>query len=416
MSSITLSHIVPTFHPQNDGVGDYALNLARHLRQLHGVQSRFIVCDPKWDGPCRVEGFSARRLRRRNEAGLWSLLAAAREQRVVALLHYNGHGYDRLGIPLWLYKGIRSWVTEGLDGSHRQLFTVFHESRPAAAKPWEKRFLLSNLQGWLIRGLHRLSEISVTGTRQMRSVLDGIQANKTWCLPMPSNISPVDFTNTRGNGTSRLRVAIFGGTGTRAAAVRVHANLLRTLDKKNMLASAILVGSGLDTAGRRGQDLDLLGKSVSSSRIQVLGESNPQDIAQTLGRAHLFLSPHPAEFACNSGSFMAALAAGCPPVLPNGRNAEPLRENEHFLASDDSPSSVRRFEQLIAEGSLPRLATAGRAWYQRNADWRVIAGEFNLALSQERLREKPLAGIAKPSVRSIQDVDAAAVCSRASIA
>jgi hypothetical protein len=256
----------------------------------------------------------------------------------------------------------------------------------------------------------------VTGTQQMRSMLDGIQANKTRCLPMPSNISPVDFTNSRENGTSRLRVAIFGGAGTRAAAMKVHANLLRTLDQKNMLASAMLLGSGLDAAGQRKQDLDLLGKSVSASRIQVLGELNPRDIAQTLGRADFFLSPHSAEFACNSGSFMAALATGCPPVLPSGRNAEPLRENEHFLASDDSPSSVRRFEQLIADGSLPRLATAGRAWYQRNADWNVIAREFNLALSRETLREMPSVENAKPSVRTVPNVDAAAVCSRASIA
>src|SRR6266481_2252068 len=98
MALPTLSQIVPALHPQIDGVGDYALNLARHLRQLHGIQSRFIVCDPQWDGPSRVEDFSVRRLRLQNEAGVWSLLASAKEPHTAVLLHYAGHGYHKLGV------------------------------------------------------------------------------------------------------------------------------------------------------------------------------------------------------------------------------------------------------------------------------------------------------------------------------
>src|SRR5271170_715631 len=115
--SKTITHIVPALAPQLDGVGDYALNLALHLRQSHGVESRFIVCDPQWDGPSRVEDFAVRRLRLRNEAGIWSLLASPKEQHPDVLLHYAGHGYDKRGVPLWLYLGIKSWLAESGCGS-----------------------------------------------------------------------------------------------------------------------------------------------------------------------------------------------------------------------------------------------------------------------------------------------------------
>src|SRR5271168_328683 len=128
--SKTLTHIVPALAPQLDGVGDYALNLALHLRQSHGIQSRFIVCDPQWDGPSRVEDFAVRRLRIRNEAGVWSLLAQVKERHSAVLLHYAGFGYHKLGVPLWLYLGIKSWLAEragGPAGGSKQFSTVFHE-------------------------------------------------------------------------------------------------------------------------------------------------------------------------------------------------------------------------------------------------------------------------------------------------
>src|SRR5580658_9714663 len=102
MDTITCIHIVPALPPQIDEVGSYALNLAFHLRQLHGIQSRFIVCDPDWNGPSRLEGFVVRRLRLRTEAGIWGLLASAKEKESAVLLHYDCYGYDKLGVPLWL--------------------------------------------------------------------------------------------------------------------------------------------------------------------------------------------------------------------------------------------------------------------------------------------------------------------------
>src|SRR5258707_3620265 len=172
MALPTLSQIVPALHPQIDGVGDYALNLAIHLRDLHGIQSRFIVCDPEWDGPSRVEGFLVRRLRVRNEAGIWCLLAASKERHPAVLLHYTGYGYDKRGAPFWLYRGIKSWLAEftrGPAASQKRFSTVFHELWTPSPNPWKWEFYMHLVQRRLVARLHRRSKVSVANTLRRQS-------------------------------------------------------------------------------------------------------------------------------------------------------------------------------------------------------------------------------------------------------
>jgi hypothetical protein len=51
-----LIQIVPGITPQLDGIGDYALQLARRLRDNHGIVTSFLVGNPDWRGS-DVEGF-----------------------------------------------------------------------------------------------------------------------------------------------------------------------------------------------------------------------------------------------------------------------------------------------------------------------------------------------------------------------
>jgi len=44
--------------PQVDGIGDYALQLARQLRKRHGLATYFIVGNPSWSGDS-VDGFNS---------------------------------------------------------------------------------------------------------------------------------------------------------------------------------------------------------------------------------------------------------------------------------------------------------------------------------------------------------------------
>jgi glycosyltransferase involved in cell wall biosynthesis len=381
MKTNFLTHVVPTLPPQNGGAGEYALDLACQLRDQHGINSQFILCDPNWDGPARIKNFVIRRLRFPNEAGLWGLLASIKDKPAV-LLHYDGYGYHKHGAPAWLYLGIKSWLAERNRGSaqyHKQFSTVFHELWGPAAKPWQGKFYRQILQKRLIERLHRQSQISITSTHHRRTLLDAIDPEKTMLLPIPGSLPVVDRTMPGAMQETPLRVAILGQHAPRSETIRAHANLLRTLDKTNRLASVVLMGKGRQASESLKADVALLQKQISPKQIEVLEESGAEDVSMFLSRADLFLSPYGGEIACRSAAFMTALAAGCLAVSRDGHNTAPLQESEHFIASDDSPSSVERFERIAASGELQRIATAGQRWYQQYADWKVVAQKYQEA-------------------------------------
>ena len=392
MALTTLSQIVPALRPRSNDIGDYALDLAIHLRDRYGIQSRFIVCDPEWDGPGRVEGFVVRRLRVRNEAGIWCLLAAAKDPHSAVLLHYAGDGYDKLGTPFWLSRGIKSWLmehTHGPAGGEKQFCTMFHELWGSSTNPWKRQFYLHLLQKQIVAQLHRRSKVSVANTLHTQRLLDGIKPHKTIWIPMPSNLPAIGSAKP-GRRRQRFRIAIFGQPSARCATMKVHAKLLRTLDEKNQLDSVTLLGDE-EEARPGAPEADLIQKCISRARFQFLGRLSPTGVSLSLQRADLLLSHCRGEFACKSGSVMAALSASCPAVLRDGENAVPLKVGDHFLASDDSPQGVAQLEQSVAEGHLDRVGAAGHAWYERFADWKVVAPQVRAALLQAAFRPKPSA-------------------------
>jgi hypothetical protein len=290
MTTITFTHIVPALPPQIDDVGGYVLNLALRLQQSHGIESRFVVCDPQWNGPSRVEGFVVRRLRFRTEAGIWSLLAsrekASKEMDNAVLLHYAGRGYDNLGVPIWLYRGISSWLGEHtgrFTGNQKPFCTVFHESLEPCAEPWKIEFYLRNLRKSLLRKLHHRSRLSVTRTRCMHQMLEAFEPHKTLWLPTPSNVPVAVQGNHVRCRNGSLRAVILGHSDSRAKTVKAHANLLRTLDVKGRLASTTLLGMGSDATGVQTEDVRLLRQCVSPERIGVPGQLSPADVS-----LHLF--------------------------------------------------------------------------------------------------------------------------------
>ena len=91
MSPSDLITIVPRLPPAADGVGDYALGLARQLRLSFGIETRFVVGDPSWAGDEQAEGFGVSRLGVRAADELLRALPQGRQAAV--LLHYVGYGY-----------------------------------------------------------------------------------------------------------------------------------------------------------------------------------------------------------------------------------------------------------------------------------------------------------------------------------
>jgi hypothetical protein len=74
-NSSSVIAIVPRLPPLIDGVGDYALNLARQLRKDFNIQTRFVIGDPTWNSAEEFEGFPVSKVSDRSPAALLTLLA-----------------------------------------------------------------------------------------------------------------------------------------------------------------------------------------------------------------------------------------------------------------------------------------------------------------------------------------------------
>src|ERR1700710_815786 len=102
----SLIQIVPSLWPAVDGIGDYALQLARQLRALSGVETTFVVCDPSWPEELWSGEFKAVGLKKRSEKLLLGevlrLLTSQAKSSSRLLLHFSPYGYQRRGCPTWL--------------------------------------------------------------------------------------------------------------------------------------------------------------------------------------------------------------------------------------------------------------------------------------------------------------------------
>jgi hypothetical protein len=237
MKTNLLTHVVPTLPPEAGDAGQYALDLACQLRDQYMINSQFILCDPEWDGPARIKDFVIRRLRFPNEAGLWGLLSSIKDNPTV-LLHYNGYGYHKHGVPIWLYRGIKSWIAEcdrGLPQSHKQFSTVFHELWVSSSQPWQGKFYLQMLQKRLIERLHHASQISITGSHDRQALLDAIEPQKTLLMPIPADLSLLDRMVPGALPDLLEPDGRFDQLAPRSDTIRTHANLLHTWMKRSSL-------------------------------------------------------------------------------------------------------------------------------------------------------------------------------------
>lgn len=228
--------VVPRLPPAVDGVGDYALLLARQLRAAHGIQTVFIVCDPTWKlkdrgqksdvsnqrpevrpptsdllPPVWLDGFPVYQVQERNyqllERSVEALLRVLNQPGMpdTVLLQYVGYGYQKRGCPIWLAQALRAWRHQGsvIRGpvvssltsdfrppTSRRLVTMFHEIS-AAGPVWRSAFWIAPLQRRVAKALAQSSNHSFTNmtlhAQVLQTLTDKDEANFP-VLPVFSNV------------------------------------------------------------------------------------------------------------------------------------------------------------------------------------------------------------------------------------
>ena len=136
-----ICHVVPNLEPGEDGLGDYAWQLAKSLESL-GFKNRFVVCGyanrhaQKLEPPTERTAFNIAMAREGDRESLAQALGTRASS--VSLLHYANFGYAANGVPNWL---------ADVAAAHRKssFVTMFHET-------WQSPSLRQNrLYKWIFQ-------------------------------------------------------------------------------------------------------------------------------------------------------------------------------------------------------------------------------------------------------------------------
>ena len=341
----TVISIVPRLPPSIDGVGDYALNLARQLRKDFNIQTHFIVGNPTWMGSLEIEGFPISQITDSSANKLVELLSDLYSP---VLLHYVGYGYAKRGCPAWLVDGLQQWKSLY---PQRSLVTMFHEISASSNRPWESSFWLSSLQRNLAARLAQMSDRCITSKQLYADIITQISNGKhsqVPFLPVFSNVGEPDRVSPLSERQKQL--VIFGGVANR---IRVYQKSQAVLDQ---VCQTLSIQEILDLGTPTGQTP----QSIGSVPILELGQLPSEKISEIMSSAIAgFLNYNP-DFLAKSTIFAAYCAHGLLPISAIGSSSviDGITTGEHYWVPSKSELKDIEMMQVIANNA--------HSWYSAN--------------------------------------------------
>jgi hypothetical protein len=215
MSTCEILQIVPHLPGTLDGVGDYALNLAKALSARHGVNTTFLVAGKtaanSKDGYRVISGLETADL---NE------LARAHEH---VILHYVNYGYQVRGVPF----ALRSFVKQLRAQLRGRWVTTFHELY-ASSPPWGSAFWLRPFQVRIARDMIDAATSCIVSNPPVADAIHAYDSGKTVHLvPVMSNFGEPELSDFR--SALPKRWAICGGTALIARSLQLFEKVARRI-------------------------------------------------------------------------------------------------------------------------------------------------------------------------------------------
>ena len=377
----TLLQIVPNLPPAIDGIGDYALQLARRLRDQHQIPSVFIIGDPQWSGADLIEDFPVARVKARSTDVLRDLLTHFDDCNRI-LLHYVGYGYQDRGIPLWLEAALKTGAlgSSKVSSSEKHLFTMFHELY-ASGPITSSAFWLRPLQIRLAHSFVRRSEVCFASNEFYRTLIQNAVSSKpVIVVPVGSNFGEPQLTEVDLTDRDPQRWIICGGT-------RLVEKSLRSLLPLIPHLPSVFQPKHLDVVGGyRNPILQELLQSDLGFTTAYHPQVTPQQASDLLRKACLawidYFDPGPIqpELVTKSTAFAACSAHGVLSVFSHPQTYVPIDPKQahpglFYLGKADS--------RLPDPEQIPSLCCAVYQWYQTYSSTQVITQAYATVLRQE---------------------------------
>ncbi|MEA5626094.1 glycosyltransferase family 1 protein [Nostoc sp. UHCC 0251] len=332
--------IIPRLPPAIDGVGDYALNLARQLRQDFNIQTHFVVGNPTWNGGAEIQGFSISQVNDRSPDSLLNLLSTDDSSSI--LLHYVGYGYAQRGCPVWLVDGLQRWKS---SFPTRSLVTMFHEIS-ASGPIWTSSFWLSSLQKSLAARLAQMSDRCITSKQSYGELLyqlNRTQQTEITCLPVFSNIGEPEYLPTLPERSQRLVVF-----GSRNARLQVYNQCLKALEAT---CQSLKINEILDI----GVPIDLEISKIGEIPIIEKGVDKAEEISKILQDSIAgFLNFPPPTHLAKSTIFASYCAHRLIPCMTISSKVpiDGLEKGKHYLSADNHSNKISlKYGQDIADNA-----------------------------------------------------------------
>lgn len=331
-----------------DGVGDYALTIARKLREKFGCDTLFATF--KTSSTENAGGFDV--------LSLDHLLDQPSRKYDHVLLHYVNYGFQKRGIPFRLLSILRALREQ----RRRELVTIFHELY-ASGPPWTSAFWLRPLQMHLAKAVAHLSDTCIVSSDNFFSELKRMVPDARIRLhPVPSGLEEPSLSPNQIVDRDPHRWAIVGGTALVERSLRSFRRLMHRIPA-SIAPRVLFVLGGHENPATRSLLVDLAVESNYRPRIAAIDAS---EILKTCSFAWFdYFVRHDVETSVilKSSAFAAACAHGVIPVFPHRGSAISVDDDRlpgpFFVEPDHSeiPDAPER----------AKIALDIHAWYQQHA-------------------------------------------------
>ncbi len=377
----TVLQIVPNLPPSIDGIGDYALQLARRLRERYQIHSVFIVGDPQWSGSESIEGFSVVRVESRTTNALRGLLHRFGHCDRI-LLHYVGYGYQDRGIPFWLETALRMETPGSPEkrSSGKRLLTMFHELY-ASGPITSSAFWLRPFQIRLAHTFVRRSEACFVSNELYRLLIQkAVPDQPVIVVPVSSNFGEPQLTEADLTDRDPQRWIICGGTRLVERSLRSLLPLIPHLPSTFQPTHLDIVG------GYRNPAIQALLQAELGFTTAYHPQVTAQQASDLLRKACLawidYLSPgqvYP-ELITKSTAFAACSAHGVLSLFSHPQTSVPSHPAQahpvtFYLGKEDS--------RLPDPKQIPSLCLAVYQWYQTHSSTLVITQAYGTVLQKK---------------------------------
>jgi hypothetical protein len=342
----TLLQIVPRVPGGIDGVGDYALTIAKKLREKFGCETVFATFKTSGEN---AAGFEVLPL-----DGLPD--NASKYDHV--LLHYVNYGFQKRGIPFRLLS-----ILHELGRQHRgKLVTIFHELY-ASAPPWRSAFWLQPLQIHLAKSVGRLSDACIVSSDNFYSELKRMVPNAHVELhPVPSGLEEPLLSSNQIADRDPHRWAIVGGTALVERSLRSFRQLLPRIPD-SIAPRKLFVLGGVDNPETRSLLVDLAVESDYRPRIAAAAASEILSDCSFAWFNYFHRPDVETSVILKSSAFAAACAHAVIPVFPHHGSVISLDGDRLPGAFFVEPNRA----EIPDAQTRPQIAADIYSWYQRHA-------------------------------------------------